>query len=303
MKNLFTAAIIGLTVTFATAQQVNYEKVSEEPAFNQVSIMPYLNVYSSLAKTLGAISVGGEAHVRLLPIHLRAHFDYALINASITDANFEAPTTMELGGEFPLITQSVTKKRTFPLKSVGYYNTFIKVPFTFEKSILARGGLMRYTGNFQYGSPATVNEVEAQTFHSGNFSTTGFYLGLTSMQRSSLVMKVSSDTENYGELKKLRYFQLYADILVGVTMDLGTFIDHAGHYGPSGTEYDFKEDSEIKTPNIGLRIGTYYMLMNSGLNNNNGQFIKFEIGTRPAPEGENLWMMVGYGLMFNVAKK
>jgi len=302
MKNLFITAIIGILFTQVNAQQVNYEKVSEDPAFNQVSIMPYLNVYSSLAKTLGALSVGGEAHVRLLPVHLRAHFDYALINASIIDANYEAPTTMEIGGEFPLVSASVTKKRSFPLKSAGYYNTFIKVPFTFEKSILARGGLMRYTGNFQYGSPATVNEVQAQTFHTGNYSCTGFYVGLTSMQRSSLVMKVSSNTENYGKLKKLRYFQLYADVLVGVSMGLGTFIDHAGNYGPSGTAYDFKKDSEIKTPNIGLRMGAYYMLSNSGLNNNNGQYLKMEVGSRPAPEGETFWMMIGYGLMFNIAK-
>lgn len=302
MKNLLTFIIIGLTLSYGRAQQVNYEKVREEPEFNQISIMPYVNVYSSMAKTLGALSIGGEIQARVLPVHLRAHFDYAFLNASIIDETFEAPTTMELGGEFPLIKGTTTKNRVFPLKSIGYYNTFIKVPFKFEKSLLVRGGLMRYTGNFQYGSPATVNEVQAQTFHYGNFAATGIYMGISSMQRSSLVMNVKSAGEDFGELKKLRYFQVYADLMIGASIQMGEFTDNAGNYGAPGTVYDFKDDSEIKTSNLGLRFGAYYMMRNYSVYNNNGTFVKFELGSRPSPEGENLWIMFGYGIMFNIAK-
>ncbi len=283
----------------ALGQQVNFDVIENEPAFNDLSIMPYLSVYSSMETTLGGLNVGGEIYVRKLPVHLRAHYDYALLNASITSDFFEAPVTMELGAEYPLIKSKATKSKKFPLKSEGYNTvttTYIMSDYNFEKMILARTGLMSYTGNFNYYS-AEFNGVPSEFGVEGNYSSQGIYLGISTLSRAALKMKANSANENYGTLNKLRYFQFYADVIIGLTMDMGTFEDN-GLWGSPGTIYDIKDDSTLGKSSLGLRIGSYYMVTNKN-HNNNGSYIKWELGARPAPDNENVWFMVAYGLMFN----
>ncbi len=262
--------------------------------------MPYVSVYSSMESTLGGLNIGGEVYVRKLPVHLRAHYDNALLNASIISNIFEAPVTMELGAEYPLTKSNVTKSKKFPLKSVGYTTvttTYIMSDFKFEKMILVRGGLMNYTGNFTYNA-AEFNKISSDFTVEGNYAAQGLYLGISTLSRSALKMNARSTEEDYGALNKLRYFQFYADVLFGIGMDMGTFEDN-GIWGSPGTVYDIKDESTLGKSSIGFRIGSYYMVTNKN-HNNNGSYLKWELGTRPSPDNENIWFMVAYGLMFNM---
>ncbi|MFY0608181.1 MAG: hypothetical protein JXR10_15795 [Cyclobacteriaceae bacterium] len=303
MKSLTTISVFLFLclMTFSVlGQKINYEILDDDPAFNQLSIMPYLSVYSSMETTLGGFNLGGEVFVRKLPVHVRAHYDYALLNASITNEFFDAPVTMEIGAEYPMIKSNATKQKKFPLKSVGYTTvttTYIMSDFNIEKMILARGGLMSYTGNFSYYN-AEFNGVSSDFTVEGNYSTQGIYLGVASLSRSALKMNASSPNEDFGTIQKLRYFQFYADIIIGMGMDMGKFEDN-GLWGSQGISYDIKEESTLGNSSVGFRLGSYYLITNKN-HNANGSYLKWELGTRPSPENENIWFMVAYGLMFNM---
>jgi hypothetical protein len=299
ITTLFLFAFILITMT-TFGQNVNYEIISDQPQVADISIMPYSNVYSTLGQTFGAMNLGGELQVRMLPVHLRGSYDYTWLYGNIIEDAYERPYNLELGAEFPFFNKTVSKNKPFRLRSTGYTTittTYITIPHTFQKMFLARAGYLNYRGNLSH-YPLIINDLDPLVTLTGNYTVSGFYAGLSWLRSSNMIVKAGSADDNFGEVRNIRYIQVYADVMIG-TPDMGEYLDENGQFGPAGSIYNIADDSDLGSSSLGFRLGAY-QYASSKLRNSNGSFLKYEIGIRPGPDGENYWLLVGYGWRFNI---
>ena len=103
------------------------------------------------------------------------------------------------------------------------------------------------------------------------------------------------ETEEYGKTRNTSYVQLYADVLIGPSINLGTWDELA-----DGSSYDIKDDLNVETRNLGFRAGLYYQFPGYKEYNTNGWGIKSEIGFRPGPASESKFLLVNVFYAFNV---
>jgi hypothetical protein len=294
MKSITLTFLLAFTTLLAYNQdEVKFEPVEDDPAFNGITIAPFMGVNYSFGQTFST-NVGMELMVRKLPVHFRAYIDQTLISAALFTDGYSSPRIIEGGVSYPFIKSSKTKSKKINLNvsegSEYVHTTFIKVPTTIEKFTTARAGLFRNKGNYKqtitFAGQPNPYDVAA------DYKTSGLYLGVSQNWRNNTVI----DAEGYGERRNTGFTQLYADLLLGLVRDFGTFESPFTNFPGSHPI----TESQVSYSNVGMRVGIITQLDNYDAKRPNAIGAKFEFGARPAPTGERFWMNIQAYYLFNV---
>ncbi len=307
MKKLTTLICVLAAIAVTAQEQVKHTPVSDDPAFNNLSIRPAIAVDMGFAEGWGAgLGVDARYVNDNLPIQFRASWHQNFIGSQNINALNKPLMGLEAGAAFAFANTNPKKPLRVVLKSSesrGAYTTtthitYINVDGTLNKRKLLRGGLFMHRNNWSAGGITDDVQITVNggtPLMNGNSFATGLYAGIGAQRRNDLVI----NTEQYGQRRSSLFIQWYLDVLFAPSVNLGEWTDETGSVGPSGTTYDINKDSDAKAQNVGARIGLLWNTISASAKKPNGLYFKIETGVRPAMQKHSAFFLAYLGFVIN----
>jgi hypothetical protein len=296
-----------LGISSLYGQTVSYEVVEDDPSVQPITASIISGMYAGGSQSFGMVyGLEGSFIPSKLPVQFRASWYQGFLDMSIVEAGLEklSPVSgLELGVEFPLLSNDVTKNEGVPIASKesgrNLTVTYLTVPKTMRKELVIRGGLVSQNNWNEVVYDHLLNPTNPEGFSADEDSrVTGLYFGVGSSRRFS----ISIDPEGYDVSGYAKKLVLYADAFLTPSITFGdTFVDTQGIFGTPNAELELDDIiDKDQYRNFGARVGILSSRVGNSNNINKGLFWKLETGLRSGEhEDTSIFFLGTVGFAFS----
>lgn len=306
-KKLLTLTLIFFGTISLFGQSVNYEVLEDDPSSQPITASVISGMYAGGTQSLGMVyGLEGSFIPAKLPVQFRASWYQGFLDMSIVEAGLEklSPVSgIEVGVEFPLLSNDITKNEGVPIDSKESGSTLsvtnLTVPKTLRKELIIRGGLVSQNNWNEVVYDHLLDPINPLGFSSDEDSrVTGFYVGIGSSRRFS----ISIDPEGYDVSGYAKKLVIYADAFLTPSISFGdTYVDNQGIFGTPNAELaldDIIDKGQYR--NFGARVGILSSRVGNDSNINRGLFWKLETGLRAGEhEDASIFFLGTVGFAFS----